>query len=395
MIREDNTSGCVLVPLGLSPIGEPKLDVAEAQAKATGRPVVLLHVLPESARGAQGVVTPEEAQARAFLDTWVARFRAAGVRAAPLVRFGSVVRTVQAVARQLGASLLVIGSDARPGLARYLPGGHAGAIASGAPCPVLLVRPDTSRPAAVPPLRRLEDDLARVGQTEEHALGHRTVDVARIVGLAGTPPDREGSAATELGADFRPNRKDLAEEEQFKQLVKLAEWGEQQRPVDLHKLGYGYYVAGGHQQVAAARHVEQLWIDAVVTEHLPRGNVQARAAFSARKAFERRTGLTRVGAARAETYERLGEMIGSYARQTRIADEREAAARWYASVFRPVQVEVRARRLEEHFPGERTADIFVRVTNHVLSARGRTAARLSWDEALSGFERSLEAELAA
>ena len=43
-----------------------------------------------------------------------------------------------------------------------------------------------------------------------------------------------------------------------------------------------------------------------------------------------------------------------------LTDLHEAGARWYARVFRPLQQQVRAPGLGQHFPGERSADVLLR-----------------------------------
>src|SRR4051812_23494046 len=84
---------------------------------------------------------------------------------------------------------------------------------------------------------------------------------------------------------------------------------EQMPPVELYKLGYGYYVFSGHAQVAAAKQLEQQWIEAMVTEYVPRANLDAQRALDERSAFERTTGLHGIGAVRAGNYPRLQSLI--------------------------------------------------------------------------------------
>src|SRR5919202_2507579 len=104
----------ILVPLDLTPPGEAKLPTAEAYARAFGADLILLHVLPrppaparvtaaladlplpyrsarrERLEDVESSVLPDEAHARAYLDTVVARMHAAGVAARALVRAGAV-----------------------------------------------------------------------------------------------------------------------------------------------------------------------------------------------------------------------------------------------------------------------------------------------------------------
>jgi nucleotide-binding universal stress UspA family protein len=371
----------ILVPLGLTPAGETKLPVVEGQARALGADVVLLHVLADapSPPPAEGP-TPAEAGARTYLDTVAARLRAAGVDARPLLRTGAVAAAVPAAARELGATLLVAGAGARAGLARLLPGGHAEAIVRRAPCPVLLVRPDPARlgraaaPAAV---RGLAADLARAGPAVPRRLPPRAVEVARIVGTAADP--------TEYGADFRPRRGWARDDQRLRRVLAALDRGVALPPVELHKLGYGYYVVDGHHRVAAARRRGQLWLDAGVTEFLPLGDPEAHRVFAERRRFEQATGLTRVGARRPGTYPRLEGLVRDYAAGSGPAGLPEAAARWYARVFRPAQLWVRTLGLGQHFPGERSADVLLRAAARLPAGAAARADAAAWAAALHGL----------
>jgi nucleotide-binding universal stress UspA family protein len=350
----------ILVPLALWVGGEAKLAVVEAQAHALGASVVLLHVLEGRTTRADGSVTPAEARARTYLDTVAARLRAGGIDARPLVRHGPVAQEVPAAARELGATLLVLGADARPGLARFLPGGHADSIVRRAPCPVMLVHPIAPAPRKTrngrkrpaPVLRGFTDDATRAGQLVSRPRGTRTVELARIVGTAGDPAD--------LGVDFRPHRRWWRDDQRFKFILAALEEGAILPPIELYKLGYGYYVVDGHHRVAAARHRHQLWLDAEVTEFLPLGDTEVQRVFTERLRFEQATGLKSIGAGRPGTYERLEALVRAFAAAERFDDVHDAAVRWYGSLFRPAQLRTRALGLSQHFPGERTADVLLR-----------------------------------
>jgi nucleotide-binding universal stress UspA family protein len=365
------------VPIDLLPAGEVKLPVAEAQARAFGAELILLHVFSEREAAAEGVVSPGEARARAYLDAIAAGMHADSVSARSLVRVGPVASTVVDVARDLQVGLIVIGSNVRGGLSRLYPGAIADQIVRNAPCPVLLVRPALEHAPAAPAVRSFADDAARAGPLAPRALGTRTVEIARIVGSVGRPAD--------LGTDFRPLRARDEDDERFRRIVERMERGESLPPVELYKLGYGYYVLDGHHRIAAARLLEQLWIDAVVTEFLPLSDHEAQQIFTERVRFERATGLTRIGAARPGNYARLEELIHEFAEQAGIGDLREAARAWYAAVFRPLQAGIRARRLGQHFPGERTADVVLRVADFRRIESQRHGRVESWEASLARF----------
>ncbi|MGI8423954.1 MAG: hypothetical protein ACR2NO_07570, partial [Chloroflexota bacterium] len=158
--------------------------------------------------------------------------------------------------------------------------------------------------------------------------------------------------------------------------------------VQLYKLGYGYYVFDGHHRVAGARQLGQLWIDADVTEYVPTDDGEAQRLVAERRAFELDTGVKRVGASLWETYGRLRERIHEYASEHTLPDLRTAATRWYAKEFRPVQQRLTADRLCECFPGERTADVFVRVSDRRRAESAQRGQEFSWMEALNSFREA-------
>jgi nucleotide-binding universal stress UspA family protein len=389
----------ILVPLDLSSPGETKLPIVEGYARSFGAEIVLLHVIPRSpalaaigdfrplrGRGdpddpAAGMPAPAETAARAYLDAVAARLRAAGVRANVLVREGPVAATVLAVARQLGVGLIVIGSNRRWPLTRLVLGDTAQAIVRGATCPTLLVHPALDAATASPAVRSFTDDATRAGLLAPRSLGLRTLDLGRIIGSVGK--------ADELGPDFRPLRPSTGEVQRYAQVRDFSASGTALPPVELYKLGYGYYVLDGHRRVAAAKELGQDEIVANVTEFLPTDDPVAQRNFTARRAFERATGLMRIGAARPETYARLQEIIAAWAQHHGIAEPREAAERWYTRVLRPQMKRIRARKLGRHFPTERTADIFVRLADHRRALAAERGAKVGWDEALDSFATDL------
>jgi hypothetical protein len=272
------------------------------------------------------------------------------------------------------------------GLARLLPGGHAAALVRRAPCPVLLVRPDAAhlgRTAAPSAVRGFAADAARAGPAVARRLPPRAVEVARIVGTAAD------SAA--YAADFRPRRRWRADEQRFRRVLAALDRGVALPPVELHKLGYGYYVVDGHHRVAAARRRGQLWLDADVTEFLPLGDPEAHRVFAERRRFEQATGLTRVGARRPGAYPRLEGLVRDSAAGGDSAEPHEAGARWYARVFRPAQRLTRALGLGQHFPGARSADVLLRAAAALPAGAAPPADAAAWAAALHGLTAERQA----
>jgi nucleotide-binding universal stress UspA family protein len=370
----------ILVPVDLTPLGEAKLPVAQEYARAFDAEVLLLHVLPSKGIDTN-IVLPAEATARGYLDVLVAGMSAAGVRAAPLIRTGPTAASIVDEALAQHADLIILGANVRPVLRSVVIGSVADEVVRAAHCPVLLVRP-TLDAAAPRPLRSFADDAARAGPLRRRSLGLRTVEVGRIIGTVGR--------AHELGPDFRPVKRRRSDEERLDRIRRAMEAGTSLPPVELYKLGFGYYVLDGHHRVAVARLLDAGEIDAEVTEFVPLSDPEAARTFAERRAFERSTGLTGVGAAHPESYGRLGAMIEAYRREHDMPDYRDAAQRWYGQVYRPLWHRVRERRLTRHFPGDRSADFIARLGAWRAEEAEHGTPPSSWDEALDQFVRSQE-----
>jgi hypothetical protein len=340
---------------------------------------LLLHVLPAGSID-PAAVSPSEATARTYLDTVASRLRNAGLRAETLVRSGAPAATIVSEARDREVELIVLGTNIRATLPSAVLGSVADQVVRAAPCPVLLVHPNAPS-ARRPPLRSFQEDADRAGVLTQRKLGIRTIEISRIVGSVGR--------SQELGPDFRPagRKRRRPDEDRFRHIQQAMEDGVELPPIDVHKLGFGYYVLDGHHRLAAALQNGQMEIDANVTEFLPAADEQAPELFAARRAFEQTTGLTEIGATRPETYAILQQAIEDYRQEQGLSELKLAANRWYAMVFRPLWQEIRARELSSHFPGDRTADYIARLATW----RQVAAPHLSWDDALDPFADALSA----
>jgi nucleotide-binding universal stress UspA family protein len=365
----------ILVPLDLSPLGEVKLPIAEAQARAFGAELILLHVLPREAMADDGTVSPDEARARTYLDTVVSHMHADGVGANALVRTGAPAQTIVDAAREQQADLIVLGSSVRAGLPRAFLGSVADEVVRTAHCPVLLVRPQLEAGAGTP-VRSFDEDAARAGPLAKRNLGIRTVEVPRIVGSVGR--------AQELAENFRPLKRTREDDQRYHRVLGAVQEGKGLPPVELYKLGFGYYVLDGNHRVAAARETGQVEIDADVVEFVPLGDLEAQRAFAERRAFERATGLTRIEAAHPGSYHRLQQIVEEYVASSDIPDRRDAARRWYGETYRPLVRRIRQLGLVRRFPGDRSADIFVRLADFRAGQAGE-GEPLDWPAALERF----------
>lgn len=363
----------VLLPLDLTPAGEVKIPVAAEYARALQAQVLLLHVLRPGAIDPTNV-SPVEAVARTYLDTFEARLRSAGVHTETVIRTGAPAPTIVQEALIRDARLIILGTNTRPLLSTAVLGSVADQVARAAPCPVLLVHP-IGEPGQRRHLRCFHEDADRAGVLVHRDLGIRTIEVARIVGSV----DR----CHELGPDFRPpiRRRRRGDEERYLR-VRHALDAEQLMPViEVYKLGFGYYVLDGHHRVAVAVRHGQLEIDAHVIEYVALADAEAPERFAARRAFERTTSLTEVGASRPDTYAILLEAIERYRHEQGLDDIQLAARRWFREVFRPLWEAIRARQLSAVFPGDRSADLVARLALW----RELQAPQLDWLAALERF----------
>ena len=370
----------ILVPLDLNRLSEAKLPYAEAQARAFGADMILIHVIPNVAPSAD-TVTVEESQAHAYLDAISMRLRGDGVTVESVVRHGTVVDTILDEIATQRADLVVIGSNVRRGISRLLLGSVAEEIVARAPCPVLVIRPDPADAERTMPVRSFDDDVARTGPVAPKHLGIREVDVARIVGSVGR--------AAELDASFRIPGRQRLEEQRYKGILDAMTEGVSLPPITLYKLGYGYYVLDGNHRVAAARQLGIEWLEADVTEFLPLADPLVKRVFAERRAFERATGLTHIGIAQVGNYAHIDKMIRAFQREHPEFDLRDAAKLWEARVYRPLASQIRTLRLGELLPGHRTADIFVQMAILRDLLAEQAGEPVEWEEAL----RSLRAHL--
>ena len=137
----------ILVAHDFEPDADAALDYALALAKRLGARVTILHAFDSPPIGAPEVLValPEwtaqiTAACRASLDWIVERVSAKDVPVASELRQGPPWREVEAVARELHADLVVVGTHGRKGIPRALLGSVAEKIVRTAPCPVIVVR---------------------------------------------------------------------------------------------------------------------------------------------------------------------------------------------------------------------------------------------------------------
>jgi hypothetical protein len=92
-----------------------------------------------------------------------------------------------------------------------------------------------------------------------------------------------------------------------------------------------------------------------------------------------------VEAAHSGTYQRLQEVIAEYGEANGLPDVKDAARRWYGQLYRPLVRRIRGLGLVRRFPGDRSADIFVRLADFRREQEAVGEAAHDWSDALDRF----------
>lgn len=216
-------------------------------------------------------------------------------------------------------------------------------------------------------LPRLEDLTSRLRLFDQVYRGIRPIPVARIVGTAGRNHD--------FDRDFLPRRPEIRE--RWRRIEQLFERSGLP-PIVVYKLGDDYWVVDGHHRVAVAKARKIDFIDAEVTELLPRRELPegldlGRVIFAEQeRIFMEESGLAearphvRIEFSRPWGYVELLELV--HAHGYRLSRERgalleppEVADDFYERVYRPAVEAIRVAGLPEVFPGATEADLFLLV----------------------------------
>lgn len=148
----------ILVPFDFSAHGVRAFKEGVELALQNGAHLVLLHafvlndrVYPYNLFLTEQVIEEARQAVAKSLDEWRERAEAAGVDVEVRLSPAEPTEAIGAVAEELGAGLIVMGSRGLTGLKHLLLGSVAEHTIATAPCPVLVVRAlDTDEPAAPP-----------------------------------------------------------------------------------------------------------------------------------------------------------------------------------------------------------------------------------------------------
>ncbi len=143
-----NLPKTILVPTDFSSAASVATEYAVGLAKELGAKVVLLHAYEIPILGfpeAPLVATPEMVAniantTQKALETMVAKFAGRGVDVTPVLKTGDAREIVHAVAEEVNADLIVMGTHGRRGLSRALLGSVTEEVIRTSTRPVLTLR---------------------------------------------------------------------------------------------------------------------------------------------------------------------------------------------------------------------------------------------------------------
>jgi hypothetical protein len=168
--------------------------------------------------------------------------------------------------------------------------------------------------------------------------------------------------------------------------------GDDLPPITLYQLGARYYVIDGHTRVAAAKELGIEFLDANVTEALPRKEGEINLTYYARKEFERYTCLEGVRLTAPWRYHLLHHHVEGY----RLYLERslgrevslcEAAGIWRRTQYNPTLLEIRRRNMQSTTGGRTAGDVY---TDILKMWAEEQAATFSLREMLERFDSEQE-----
>jgi len=144
----------ILVPTDFSEPAGQALDYAVGLAEKLGARITVMHTYEIPVLGFPDgflVATADVAGhilngAQERLTALVGPRKGRGVELTPLLKCGEARETIVAVAEEIGADLIVMGTHGRRGLAHALLGSVAEYVVRASPCPVFTIRDSDAKP---------------------------------------------------------------------------------------------------------------------------------------------------------------------------------------------------------------------------------------------------------
>ena len=231
----------------------------------------------------------------------------------------------------------------------------------------------------------LDDVLEAAGAEGRSYGGVQEIPVDKIVGSAAS-----GAKAVDFDPAFLPTTPRLRD--RWTRIYREMVEGAELPPIDVYRVGDGYYVIDGHHRVSVARSLGRPTIMARVIDvktRAPLGSHVDAAELLRAAEYSRFLEVTQLDKVRPEArlecsrlgrYDELLKHILGH--QYFLGLERghavtlpEAAASWYDTVYRPIADVIRRHHVMEHLPGWTEADVYVEITRRwlALSKLGKPA----------------------
>ena len=263
-------------------------------------------------------------------------------------------------------------------------------------------------------LASIEDVLEAAGAEGRSYGGIQEIPVDRIVGSAAST-----AKAEDFDPAFLPTTPRLRD--RWTRIYREMVEGAELPPIDVYKVGDGYYVIDGHHRVSVARSLGRPTITARVVDvktRAPLGTEVDTAALLRAAEYARFLEATQLDRVRPEARlecSRLGRyddlLKHILGHQYFLGLERgrpvplaEAAASWYDTVYRPIADIIRRHDVLKQLPGWTEADLYVEITRRwlALSKEGKPSGpqpAINWllldEEARRWWQRRHSIELEA
>lgn len=226
-----------------------------------------------------------------------------------------------------------------------------------------------------------EEAASKAGVVSTVPLGVRPIRVKRIVGSAGK--------AGKLAPTFLPLAAGPATAN-YRSILHAMKAGQDLPPIAVYQIGNRYFVIDGHTRVAAAKALGIDFMDAHVTEALPRKEGEVNLTYYARREFERATGLSGIRLTAAWRYHLLHHHVEGYRLYLERSLDREvtldeAAKVWFRTQYQPTLLEIRRRQLKSNSGGRTSGDVYTDILKAWTQEQALTA---SLREMLDQFDQS-------
>lgn len=207
-------------------------------------------------------------------------------------------------------------------------------------------------------VKSFEADQQQEAAYDSVERGIHQVPLDRIVGSVGRYND--------FDATFR--LKQHLPKERLQKMKQLIREGRSLPPVLLYQIKEEYYALDGNHRIAAAKELQQDTIRAKIVEFIPSKNTLENLRYRQQMAFEEKTGLKQsIKLTEVGQYEHLLNQIRQHHLFLNTQSDIEvsmpdAAADWYATIYRPLKIIIERGHLIENFPDRSIDDLYAYIS---------------------------------